>query len=91
MTDRTLSVTITGRVQGVGFRAWTRAEAEARGLAGWVRNAPDGSVLALVHGPGTAVDAMVAALWQGPPHAQVTQVETAPADPPPPPGFRITG
>ena len=36
-------VRVRGRVQGVWFRAWTKAEAEARGLSGWVRNEPDGS------------------------------------------------
>ncbi len=91
MDRKTLSVRITGRVQGVSFRAWTQGRAEAFGLAGWVRNAPDGSVHALLHGPAEAVDAMAAALWQGPPAAGVTQVQVAPADPPPDPGFRITG
>lgn len=91
MNLKTLSVVITGRVQGVSFRAWTKGQAEAFGLAGWVRNAPDGSVHALLHGPAEPVDAMAAALWQGPPAARVTQVQIEPADPPPDPGFVITG
>ena len=47
---RTVRVQITGRVQGVGFRAWTRSRSRAFGLAGWVRNEPDGSVSALIQG-----------------------------------------
>ncbi|NRB17607.1 MAG: acylphosphatase [Rhodobacteraceae bacterium] len=51
MSDIALRARITGRVQGVTFRAWTRSEAEQRGLSGWVRNEPDGSVRALLIGP----------------------------------------
>ncbi|MFZ2102879.1 MAG: acylphosphatase [Oricola sp.] len=65
---------ITGRVQRVSFRAWTRREATRLGLAGWVRNEADGSVSALLDGPETAVDAMVRLLWQGPPASRVTHV-----------------
>ena len=44
-------VTISGRVQGVGYRAWVESEATARRLEGWVRNRRDGSVEALFCGP----------------------------------------
>jgi acylphosphatase len=80
---------ITGRVQGVWFRAWTKAEAEARGLSGWVRNEPDGSVAALIAGPEDAVGEMVAALHGGPPRARVDAVEVEPADPPGRDGFHV--
>lgn len=83
---------ITGRVQGVFFRAWTQQEAERHGLAGWVRNEPDGSVAALLVGGAPDVSKMVEALWQGPPGAAVTKVEaeeTTPAEPHS--AFRITG
>ncbi len=80
---------VTGRVQGVWFRGWTQAEAKARGLAGWVRNEADGSVVALIHGPEAAVRDMVAALHRGPEAARVVGVETAPAEPPAGPGFHI--
>ncbi len=51
MSDIALRARITGRVQGVAFRAWTRSEAKQRGLSGWVRNESDGSVRALFIGP----------------------------------------
>lgn len=70
----TRRVRITGRVQGVSFRAWTRAEAERLGLTGWVRNEADGSVRALIAGPRPALEAMVERLWEGPPAASVTSV-----------------
>lgn len=77
---------IAGRVQGVGYRDWMTAEAQARGLDGWVRNLPDGSVEALVAGPPDAVAAMIDACRQGPRLAAVTSIDTTPADPPTP-GF----
>ena len=52
-------VVIRGRVQGVGFRAWTEYTALERGLQGWVRNRRDGSVEALFVGPPDAVAAMI--------------------------------
>lgn len=76
MSDKpkTVLARVTGRVQGVSFRAWTRDTAIGLGLAGWVRNEADGSVSALLSGGQEAVDAMVGQLWQGPPHAQVRDV-----------------
>ena len=65
---------ITGKVQGVWYRAWTIQEAQARGLKGWVRNCADGSVEALFAGPQAKVDDMIAACHQGPPAARVTGV-----------------
>jgi acylphosphatase len=74
-TRKTVLVRMTGRVQGVSFRAWTRQQARHLGISGWVRNEPDGAVTALLSGPVAAVDAMVRLLWSGPPAAQVTGVE----------------
>ncbi len=83
-------VTIRGRVQGVYYRGWTEAEATERGLAGWVQNMPDGTVLAQFLGPEDAVSAMVAACWEGPRDARVEAVEVEPIEPVPPiAGFRI--
>lgn len=80
-TDRrTVSVRMTGRVQGVGFRWWTQGEAEAAGLAGFVRNETDGSVHALLSGPGHAVDAMLERLHTGPAGARVETVEVREAN-----------
>ena len=80
--DTAMEFRITGRVQGVSFRAWTQAEAEARGLSGWVRNEADGSVTACLSGPAEALADIRKALWQGPPAAQVAQVAATPCPPP---------
>jgi acylphosphatase len=82
-------LTITGRVQGVGYRAWFAAEARAAGLAGWVRNRSDGSVEAVIAGPAGAVEAMVAASRRGPALARVEAVDEAAAAPPQEPGFHV--
>ena len=74
---------ISGRVQGVGFRAWTVREATTRGLQGWVRNRQDGSVEALFIGPETVVNAMIEACRGGPRHAVVTSVQSTEIEPPP--------
>ena len=81
MTERaTLRLAIRGRVQGVGFRYAMHEEASRLGLAGWVRNRRDGSVEAVVQGPATAVDAIRRWAARGPPSAEVTAVEAAPAE-----------
>lgn len=66
---------MTGHVQGVFFRDSTRAEAERRGVAGWVRNLADGSVEAELEGPAEAVGAVVEWLARGPEHARVEDVQ----------------
>ena len=73
-------VHIHGRVQGVGYRAWTERQAQALGLRGWVKNEPDGSVTALVSGPEAAVARMLELFRGGPKYASVTKVTTGPAD-----------
>ncbi len=86
----TLHVRITGRVQGVAYRAWTRSTAMRLGLAGWVRNTHDGAVEALVQGDRDTVERMITAFYDGPGAAQVTQVETEPVeDVPDMSGFEI--
>lgn len=72
---RAVQVLISGRVQGVGFRAWTADMARSLGLSGWVRNRAAGDVEAVFSGPADDVDAMLAACRMGPPHARVTDVE----------------
>jgi acylphosphatase len=74
---RAVHVTVEGRVQGVGYRAWVEREAKARGLAGWVRNRSDGSVEAVFSGDDEAVRAMVEACGRGPRLAAVRAVSTA--------------
>ncbi|MGX7707700.1 acylphosphatase [Methylobacterium sp. Gmos1] len=68
---RSVEIIVRGRVQGVGYRAWTKGVAEARGLTGSVRNRHDGSVEARLAGPAEAVAAMIEACRQGPPGARV--------------------
>lgn len=70
---------VTGRVQGVAYRAWTRARASKLGLAGWVCNEPTGSVSVLIDGDKDAVTQMLADLWEGPGAASVVDVQSQPA------------
>ncbi|MDQ2963614.1 MAG: acylphosphatase [Pseudomonadota bacterium] len=72
-------ITITGQVQGVGFRYALADEARARKLRGWVRNRRDGSVEAVVAGPEADVEFVIAWARRGPPAAQVTRVTVEPA------------
>ena len=74
-------VVVRGRVQGVGYRAWTEDTAILNGLDGWVRNRRDGSVEAVFAGPAEAVDAMVDACRRGPDSARVDAVDVHPAGP----------
>ena len=84
---RTVRLRIRGLVQGVWFRAWTKAEARALGLDGWVRNRADGSVEALLSGPGAQVEAMIAACRQGPRAARVDDIAVTEETELPPAGF----
>lgn len=72
--DRIVKVTVSGRVQGVGYRDFVRQNADDRSIGGWVRNLPDGQVEAILAGPGAAIDALVAMLREGPRFAVVDQV-----------------
>ncbi len=73
---RRVRVVISGRVQGVWYRGAMKEEAERLGLAGWVRNRPDGAVEAAVEGNEAAVAAIVVWCWRGPPAARVQTVDT---------------
>lgn len=68
-------ILVTGRVQGVWFRAWTQEQARAIGLDGWVRNRKDGAVEIVVAGPEEGVTGLIARCHQGPSGARVDQVE----------------
>ena len=70
-------LSIAGRVQGVGYRDWTVATARRLGLAGWVRNLPDGRVEALAEGARPALEGLLAYCRRGPPLARVDAVEAA--------------
>jgi acylphosphatase len=71
-----LEATVRGRVQGVGFRHFTRRTARELGLVGFVRNDPDGTVTVVAEGPRAKLDEFVGALHEGPRSAIVENVET---------------
>jgi len=81
-------VIVRGRVQGVGFREWTRRMAEQRRLDGWVRNRSEGYVEVLVAGEEAALQSMLTLLEKGPPASFVSKVEVAAAELPAETGFQ---
>lgn len=84
-------VVVHGAVQGVGFRYTARLEAGRLGVAGWIRNRADGTVVAEVEGDEAKVTAMCEWLANGPRGAMVTNVETTDVDPVGERGFDVTG
>jgi acylphosphatase len=83
-------VIVHGRVQGVFFRDTTRRTAESRGVAGWVRNNPDGSVEAVFEGTEDAVETMVRFSREGPRGAMVERVEVTQEQAEGLTGFRVS-
>ena len=82
-------VVIRGRVQGVFFRGTTEEVARRAGVAGWVRNRPDGCVEAAFEGDAAAVEKLVAFCRRGPSWADVTRVDVEEEEPTGELGFRI--
>lgn len=82
-------VVVHGNVQGVFFRDTARREANARGVAGWITNRPDGAVEAVFEGDPDAVAALVEFCRRGPRGADVGSVEETSEDPEGLTGFRI--
>jgi acylphosphatase len=80
MSGAIRQVTITGRVQGVGYRAWVEHQARVHRLEGWVRNRRDGSVEALFAGPADVVSEMVTLCRRGPVSARVDAVRDETVD-----------
>jgi acylphosphatase len=75
MSEERLTVRVTGRVQGVGFRWWVRRRAEQLGLVGWVMNADDErSVEVVAEGPRTSLEQLERLLEVGPSGAQVESI-----------------
>jgi len=74
MTKAARHVSVTGRVQGVFFRAWTKEQADQLGVTGWVRNCPDGRVDLHIEGEEAAVERLIERLRRGPPAARVEDV-----------------
>ena len=75
MTLKRVHLSITGRVQGVGFRASTRRKANEFGLSGWVKNLPDGSVEAVAEGEENNLKRLISWARQGPRTAKVEDVD----------------
>jgi acylphosphatase len=82
-------VRVTGRVQGVFFRAWTRQQAAELGVAGWVRNCADGSVEAHIEGDQESVRQMIERVRKGPSGARVDDVRVEDADASSVTGFEV--
>jgi acylphosphatase len=74
-------VRVTGCVQGVFYRAWTREQAQALGVHGWVRNCPDGSVEAHAEGDEQAVEQLVERMRAGPAGASVSELTAENVEP----------
>jgi acylphosphatase len=82
MTDQICrQVVVRGHVQGVFFRDSVREQAESAGVAGWVRNRSDGALEAVLEGPADAVDRVIAFCREGPPRADVNDVDVSECDP----------
>ena len=79
MTRVARHVRITGRVQGVFFRAWTRQQAEQLDVHGWIRNCADGSVEAHLEGQEGSVDQLIQLLRRGPSGSRVEDVDISDA------------
>ena len=75
MTPIARRTRVTGRVQGVFFRAWTRDEARSLGVFGWVRNCADGAVEAHVEGAEEAVEELIRRMRHGPAQARVAELQ----------------
>ncbi|HHM04646.1 MAG TPA: acylphosphatase [Gammaproteobacteria bacterium] len=78
---------VSGRVQGVFFRAATQQQARSLGITGYARNLPDGRVEVLACGEAGAVEALCAWLWKGPPQARVVDVQVTDSVEPAPASF----
>lgn len=89
IAESRVRVILEGRVQGVGFRWWTKREAIRLGLRGTVRNLSDGSVEVHAAGPGQTIASFLATLRRGPPGALVTRVLTVASAGDLPQDFRV--
>lgn len=80
MEMRQVLAQVAGRVQGVGYRFWTKERAEELGLTGWVQNEPDGTVKVLLQGDNSQIEKMLKQLKSGPAFARVEQVSSEEVD-----------
>ena len=89
--QRAIRCVVSGRVQGVYYRAASAERAAELGLRGWVKNLPDGRVEVVASGSLDALTALAAWLWQGPPAARVTSVQVEEWTEPVPDRFDVRG
>lgn len=80
MSEIFAHVEVTGRVQGVGFREFTRTIAQRLGIAGWVRNREDGGVEVAASGKASQIETLLAAVRRGPAGGSVQNVRALPID-----------
>ena len=81
MTRAAVRFVVSGRVQGVGFRWFTRDQASVHAVVGWVANADDGTVVGEASAAPDALEAFLAALRDGPPGSTVAGLATTPLTP----------
>lgn len=86
---RRVAFTVTGRVQGVGYRRFAQRSAEALGVAGHVRNLTDGSVAGEVEGEDEAVESFLASLRRGPALSRIVELQVVPVQTAGSVGFEI--
>jgi acylphosphatase len=89
MSETRIRVRVRGRVQGVFFREEARRRAESLGVAGWIRNLPDGSVEAVFEGEEERVQSMVGWCRRGPGGARVESAEAEQESPTGERGFEV--
>ncbi|MBK5189259.1 MAG: acylphosphatase [Gemmatimonadaceae bacterium] len=80
MSEVLAHVEVTGQVQGVGFREFTRTIAQRLGIAGWVRNREDGAVELAASGNASQIETLLAAVRRGPAGVSVREVRALPVD-----------
>lgn len=74
-TDRSIEITVTGKVVGVDFRNWAQREATRLGLGGWVRNNSDQTVTIAAEGPTDSIDSFIELVRRGPDIATVEGID----------------
>jgi acylphosphatase len=89
MSQQCIRATVSGKVQGVWFRAFTREQAQALGITGWANNLADGRVEVMLCGEPSKLQSLIELLRQGPPLARVSAIEQQVLDWQPLAGFTI--
>ncbi|MGM0482619.1 MAG: acylphosphatase [Patescibacteria group bacterium] len=84
-----INALVSGKVQGVFFRAYTKKRAQEKGISGWVRNLEDGRVEVIAEGSEKAIGSLVDFLWEGSPSSQVDNVKVEWQEPEGESGFRV--